>query len=155
MRVSFGDGQPSTAVNRTAGKLRLRFSSALCVPAAGYVRCLALLSVGLLREPIEKEVDMPLYGKNEDAIAVRRALTRCLLGMACLAAGAFAPTTCAQPAARAPLPWVDVHLHLVGGRGQQQDYGGAVEAAIREMDRFGMATAIVLPPPQIDQQQVY
>lgn len=65
-----------------------------------------------------------------------------------------------RPAARpgpvaAPLPWIDVHLHLVGGRGAREDYAGAVEAAVREMDRFGITTAIVLPPPQVDSQSPY
>jgi len=60
-----------------------------------------------------------------------------------------------QPVAQVPVPWVDVHLHLIGGHGPQQDYSGAVEVAIREMDRFGIAMAIVLPPPQVDAQPVY
>ena len=47
------------------------------------------------------------------------------------------------------MPWVDVHMHLIGGRG---DFGGAVENAVRTMDRFGIATAIILPPPQVDSQ---
>lgn len=59
------------------------------------------------------------------------------------------------PPIQAPVPWVDVHLHLVGGRERSPDFAGAVEAAIREMDRFGIARAIVLPPPQIDSQPVY
>ena len=85
----------------------------------------------------------------------RRVLTRCLSGMMWLAAGMFVPAACAQPSAPAAVPWVDVHMHLIGGRGQQQDYAGAVNAAMREMERFGVAMAIVLPPPQVDQQQVY
>jgi hypothetical protein len=87
-------------------------------------------------------------------MASRRASARRWLGMAWLAAGVFAPGTNAQPAALA-VPWVDVHMHLVGGRGQQQDFGGAVDAAVLEMERFGIAMAIVLPPPQVDQQTVY
>jgi len=59
------------------------------------------------------------------------------------------------PAVQAPVPWTDVHLHLIGGRGPQEDYPGAVDVAIREMDRFGIAMAIVLPPPQVDAQSVY
>jgi len=98
---------------------------------------------------------MPLHGKNEGTMASRRALTRCLLGMVWLAAGVFVPATYAQPPARAPVPWVDVHMHLIGGRGQQQDFAGAVDAAIHEMERFGVAMAIVLPPPQVDQQPVH
>ena len=73
-----------------------------------------------------------------------------------LAAGALVPRTDAQPQpAQAPVPWVDVHLHLIGGRGPQADYPGAADVAIREMDRFGIAMAIVLPPPQVDGQAVY
>ena len=59
------------------------------------------------------------------------------------------------PPAQAPVPWIDVHLHLVAGRGPQQDYPGAVDATVREMDRFGIAIAIVMPPPQVDTQPVY
>lgn len=58
----------------------------------------------------------------------------------------------AQP--KAPLPWIDAHLHLVGGR-NAADYSGAVDAAVREMDRFGIAVAIVMPTPQIDAQSPY
>jgi predicted TIM-barrel fold metal-dependent hydrolase len=57
-----------------------------------------------------------------------------------------------QAPMQAPVPWIDVHLHLVGGRG---DYGGAVDTTVREMDRFGIAMAIVMPPPQIDSQSPY
>jgi predicted TIM-barrel fold metal-dependent hydrolase len=60
-----------------------------------------------------------------------------------------------QPPVQAPVPWVNVHVHLVGGRGPQQDYAGAVDAALREMDRFGIATTIVLPPPQVDAQATH
>lgn len=85
----------------------------------------------------------------------RRALIRCLLGMVWLVAGVLFPATHAQPPAQAPVQLVDVHVHLIGGRGQQQDYAGAVDAAIHEMDRFGVVMAIVLPPPQVDRQPVY
>ena len=87
-------------------------------------------------------------------MASRRALTRCLPGMVWLAAALFVPAAYAQPSAPPPAPWVDVHLHLIGGRGQQQDFAGALAAAIYEMDRFGVAMAIVLPPPQVDRQPV-
>lgn len=58
----------------------------------------------------------------------------------------------ASGAARTVAPWIDVHLHLVAGRGSSPDWGGAVETAIREMNQFGIATAIVMPPPQVDTQ---
>jgi len=45
-------------------------------------------------------------------------------------------------------------MHLVAGR-EQQDFAGAVGEAIRQMDRFGVALAIVLPPPQVDEHRVY
>lgn len=54
--------------------------------------------------------------------------------------------------ARATIPWIDVHLHLVAGRGTSEDWVGAVDLAVQEMDRYGIAQAIVLPPPQVDSQ---
>ena len=56
------------------------------------------------------------------------------------------------PLTQAAVPWIDVHLHLIGGRGPQADYAGAADAAIRDMDRVGMAMAIVMSPPQVDAQ---
>ena len=98
---------------------------------------------------------MPLKGNSGDAMAFRRVPMRCLLGIVWLIAGGSVPAAFAQSPALAPAPWVDVHMHLIGGRGQGQDFGGAVDAAIQEMERFGISMAIVLPPPQIDDQQVY
>jgi hypothetical protein len=70
-----------------------------------------------------------------------------------LAVGVAAVIVAAQPPGPTPpLRWVDVHMHLVGG--YDQDWEGAVEVAVREMDRFGVAMAIVLPPPQVDGQPV-
>jgi len=83
-----------------------------------------------------------------------RAQIRVLAVLFGLVAGFVVPATDAQPP-RAPLPWIDAHLHLVGGRGAQADWPGAVDAAVRDMDRFGIATALVLPPPQVDTQQTY
>jgi hypothetical protein len=62
------------------------------------------------------------------------------------------------PAAPEPPPavrWIDAHVHLVGGRGANTDFPGAVDAAVREMDRFGIAFAIVMPTPQVESQQAY
>lgn len=70
-------------------------------------------------------------------------------------AAIVATTAWAQQEVRASIPVIDVHVHLLGGRGQSRDFGGAVQAAIQEMDRFGIRKAVVLPPPQIDAQQVY
>jgi len=50
---------------------------------------------------------------------------------------------------------VDVHVHLVGGRGNHQDYEGAVHKSIRRMDHFGIRMAIILPPPQVEDQEWY
>jgi hypothetical protein len=50
------------------------------------------------------------------------------------------------------VPWIDVHLHLVGGRGARTDYPGAADVAVTTLDRFGAAMGIVLPPPQADGQ---
>jgi hypothetical protein len=61
----------------------------------------------------------------------------------------------APPPAEARMSWIDVHLHLIGGRGARADWDGAADTAIREMDRFGITTAIVMPPPQVDAQQPY
>ena len=58
----------------------------------------------------------------------------------------------APPAVKATVPWIDVHLPLVTGRGSSPDWAGAVETAIRDMDQFGIAMAIVMPPPQVDTQ---
>ena len=46
-----------------------------------------------------------------------RALARCLLSLACIAAATLSPFAQAQPPARAPFPWIDIHLHLIGGPG--------------------------------------
>lgn len=57
----------------------------------------------------------------------------------------------------APLRWIDVHMHLVAGRdrGGMADYAGAAAAALDEMNRFGIGMALLMPPPQVDAQQVY
>lgn len=46
-----------------------------------------------------------------------------------------------------PVPWIDVHVHLIGGR-QGYDTAGAVAAAVAAMDQAGIRTMIVMPPPQ-------
>lgn len=79
-----------------------------------------------------------------------------LVALMCVPAADAQPQMRQQsPGAQAPVPWIDVHLHLIGGRGPQPDYAGAVDVALREMDRFGITVAIVLPPPQVDAQSVY
>src|SRR5579859_2602826 len=41
--------------------------------------------------------------------------------------------------------WIDVHMHLLGGRGSQ--FAEAAGYAIEAMDRFGIEAAVVFPPP--------
>jgi hypothetical protein len=43
------------------------------------------------------------------------------------------------------LHWYDVHMHVVGGRERQ--FGQAVEEAVAAMDEFGVAKAVIFPPP--------
>jgi hypothetical protein len=45
--------------------------------------------------------------------------------------------------------WIDAHMHLHGGAGQQPDYEGAVQVALAAMDGSGVRTAIVMPPPRV------
>jgi len=47
------------------------------------------------------------------------------------------------------LEWIDVHVHLVGGRGQWQDYQGAVRAAFAVMEETGIKKMVIMPPPQV------
>ena len=63
-----------------------------------------------------------------------------------------APMPDIQPAMR----WVDVHFHLVADRQQgSMDFVGAVRTALEDMDRAGIAVAVVMPPPHIESQQGY
>ena len=55
-----------------------------------------------------------------------------------------------QPSDRTSgIKWIDVHTHLVGGRGAAQDYRGAVEAALQVMDQAGIRKIVLMPPPQV------
>lgn len=61
-----------------------------------------------------------------------------------------------EPAATtARLEWIDVHVHLLGGRGSQQDYEGAVRAALAVMEEAGIRKMIVMPPPQAPGMPLY
>jgi predicted TIM-barrel fold metal-dependent hydrolase len=51
------------------------------------------------------------------------------------------------PLATSPVPWVDVHIHLIADR-QTMDYRGAVAAAVAAMNDAGITRAVVMPPPQ-------
>lgn len=44
------------------------------------------------------------------------------------------------------IEWIDVHVHLVGGR--MRDYAGAAQVALKAMDEAGVRTSFVMPPPQ-------
>lgn len=50
------------------------------------------------------------------------------------------------------IPWIDVHTHLIGERG---DYRGAVAAAVAAMDEAGIRTLVVMPPPQVSSQATW
>ncbi|MED5408888.1 MAG: hypothetical protein VYD25_14160 [Pseudomonadota bacterium] len=78
-------------------------------------------------------------------------VARSLSVVALLAGGFQAPLVEAGP----PLEFIDVHVHLVGGRGGSADYDGAVRSALEQMSRSGIRTAIVMPPPQIASQNWY
>jgi hypothetical protein len=54
-------------------------------------------------------------------------------------------TTLAGTIARAAPLWFDVHMHVVGG--QQKQFELAVDGAVTEMDSYGIAKAVVFPPP--------
>tara|TARA_Y100000814_G_scaffold177271_1_gene129571 strand:+ start:372 stop:1421 length:1050 start_codon:yes stop_codon:yes gene_type:complete len=47
------------------------------------------------------------------------------------------------------IDFIDVHVHLVGGRGDNVDYEGAVDTALEVMNRIGIEKAIIMSPPQI------
>jgi predicted TIM-barrel fold metal-dependent hydrolase len=51
--------------------------------------------------------------------------------------------------------FIDVHVHLIGGRGNNEDYEGATNKAIGLMDQLGIRKAIILPPPQVKSQDWY
>ena len=58
----------------------------------------------------------------------------------------------AKAQARSGVEFIDVHVHLIGGRGNNEDYEGAVNKAIGRMDQLGIRKAIILPPPQVESQ---
>ncbi|MBI3076160.1 MAG: amidohydrolase family protein [Deltaproteobacteria bacterium] len=85
----------------------------------------------------------------------RPALWRSLPGLVLLGilvSCASAPTREAprQPVASGGVEWIDVHVHLVGGRGPwAEDSSGAARAAVAAMDEAGIRQAVVMPPPQV------
>lgn len=73
-----------------------------------------------------------------------------LAGSLLLGFSLFIEHSVAQPAGESKrLEWIDVHVHLLGGRGTRQDYGGAVRTALSIMDQTGIRKMVVMPPPQI------
>lgn len=59
--------------------------------------------------------------------------------------GALAAATLPRPAVAQAARWIDVHMHLIGGRGRE--FEEAARSAVATMDRFGIETAVVFPPP--------
>lgn len=59
-----------------------------------------------------------------------------------------APAKCDSPV------YIDAHNHLFGGKGQDDDYAGAARAAVKEMDKLGIRTMIIMPPPQSPGQRL-
>ena len=57
-----------------------------------------------------------------------------------------------KSSAQTPLEWIDVHVHLLGGGGVRSDFAGAARAAIAAMDESGIRASVVMPPPQVDNQ---
>ncbi len=53
----------------------------------------------------------------------------------------------ADPAGK--IEWIDVHVHLIGGRGANADYERTVKAAVKAMDEAGIKKSVVMPPPQV------
>lgn len=47
------------------------------------------------------------------------------------------------------IPWIDTHVHLIGGRAPLADWPGAVAAALAAMDQAGMGKMVVMPTPQV------
>ena len=74
------------------------------------------------------------------------------LAAACVAAAfGFALTATAQRGPGSPglhrMPVYDVHMHVIGGPHNDR-FGGAVDAALRLMDRYGVRKAVLMSPPR-------
>jgi hypothetical protein len=54
--------------------------------------------------------------------------------------------TLARAVTAQQIEWIDVHVHLVGGR--IRDFEGAAQVALKAMDGAGVRTSFVMPPPQ-------
>lgn len=83
-------------------------------------------------------------------LSVRRVARRWIaLALALCAAAAWSQCAGESPAAGPQMSWIDVHVHLVGGRG---GFSGAPQAALELMDKAGTRKAILMPTPQPDAQ---
>jgi hypothetical protein len=76
-------------------------------------------------------------------------LRGCSAALAALSLCLSQPARAQEPAG-APLQWIDVHVHPVGGIGQDADYRSAVDDLLSTMKANNMARAIVMPTPQGD-----
>src|SRR3970040_1751985 len=84
----------------------------------------------------------------------RALLALTILGMAAPGFSFLSTPGQAQTSAAPPrIEWIDVHVHLIGGRGAWRDYEGAVSAALAVMDEAGIRKMVVMPPPQASTQQ--
>ena len=66
-----------------------------------------------------------------------------------------AAIACGPVRAQASQPWIDVHVHLIGGAPQRADFGAAIGAALSAMDESGARAAVVMPPPQAKGMALY
>jgi len=73
-----------------------------------------------------------------------------VLGLCFATLALFGAAGATQAAEIGRIEWIDVHTHLIAGRGSQQDYEGAVEAAFAAMEEAGIRKMILMPPPQPD-----
>ena len=81
---------------------------------------------------------------------IGRALLRLVAGwLWALSCSPVGETRAAEPTEKlSRITWIDVHVHLVGGRGKNEDYGGAARAALAIMQEAGLRKLVVMPPPQ-------
>lgn len=81
----------------------------------------------------------------------RRPLLLVLMGLAWLLCLPSAHLRADTTSEREPSGYIDVHCHLFGRGpnrpGSPKDYRGSVRAALSAMNRLGMGTMIVMPPP--------
>lgn len=97
------------------------------------------------REPLEWKL-----GKQGSQTTWRPVLLG-LVWLLLLEAPLFADETAMRKAATpsGQIQWIDVHVHLVGGRGRMAvDYEGAAQAALAAMDEAGIQASVIMPTPQ-------